>query len=83
MKETQRADTTFEHSETYLNAVAKIADQKRQKEQRSYGMMLIATALAGGSQTAGQAPRIVVAARMFCILFAFLAPSLLILHVAF
>ena len=56
------------------------ADRAKQ-EQKGYGAMAIAASMAGGFHETAKEPRAVTYARMFCILFAMLVPSLLLIRV--
>ena len=58
-------------------------DAEREKQIRSgYGAMVIAAGMAGGWRDGGKHGPVVQAAKLFCILFAFLVPSLLMIDVA-
>jgi hypothetical protein len=82
-------DTDFEHalttdapdySATYQAGLRRIEADRHRREQRSYGAMVMAAGMAGGFHEKGKPGRIVVLARSFCILFAFLTPSLLLIR---
>lgn len=78
---------TFNEQETPNQLVVGIAtpnpvEKDRQKQvQQGYGAMAIAMSMAGGAREEGKEPRAVTYARMFCILFAMLLPSLLLIRV--
>ncbi len=80
---------TYEELEAPTPAVAdhtttNPVEQDRKKQvQQGYGAMSIAMSMAGGAHEDGKEPRIVTYARMFCILFAMLLPSLLLIRVVF
>ena len=65
----------------YQKALHSIEMEKKRKEMQSYGMMTLATAMAGGYEEKYRPGKAVVFARNFCILFAFLVPSLLLIRV--
>ena len=83
MKDTQfeaeQTDLPETHSAVYHDAVRRLEDQRRRREQQGYGAMVIAAGMAGGFHAKGKPGRITVLARNFCILFAFLSPSLLLI----
>ena len=66
------------HSETYLRAVAAIEAEKRERERKSYALMMTAAAIGSGANGQGRLGRVTQLARNFCILFAFLTPSILL-----
>lgn len=59
-----------------------VAKDRAKQVQQGYGAMSIAVAMAGGYREGGKPGRVVTAAKLFCILFAFLVPSLLMIDVA-
>lgn len=74
-------DTYTDHQEITATPNPVDADRARQA-QTGYGAMAIAASMAGGYREDGKQGPIVTAAKLFCILFAFLAPSLLLIDVA-
>lgn len=62
-------------------ALDPVERDRQKKVQQGYGAMAIAMSMSGGAREGGKEPRIVTYARMFCILFAMLVPSLLLLEV--
>ena len=83
-------DTNFELERTvetdafaarYEQAIHSIMLERKRKEMQGYAMMTVATAMAGGYEEKYKPGKAVVFARNFCILFAFLVPSLLLIRV--
>ncbi len=79
-------DTQFEqgldrdgHSDTYLRAVARIEAGKREAERRRYATMAVAASVGAGAYGTGTMARVTTAAKLFCITFAFAAPSVLMI----
>lgn len=78
--ELETSSQTEVHSQKYLDAVAKLELARRSREQTGYATMLVAATMAGGTHEKGKPGRVVRAARAICILFAFSAPSLLVIQ---
>ena len=87
MKDTQfEAENTSEiqsHSQKYLDYIRAEEDKKAKREQQGFATMYSAAAMAGGFHEVGKPGRVVVAARTFCILFAFVVPNLLLIRLVF
>jgi hypothetical protein len=66
---------------TYDRAVASIEAQKRRREARGYALMSAVDGYGTGANGRGTFGKISHAAKLFCIGFAFLVPSLLVWHV--
>lgn len=85
MKDTQfeleNAQENTPHSATYIAAVEDMKAAEKRREQQAYGWMVMASAAAGGYPEDGKEPRVVVWARMVCLLFALAAPNLLVIKV--
>ena len=87
MKETQfdveNSTEIQQHSQKYIDTVNAINAAKKKREQQGYAAVYMATSMAGGVHEAGKPGPVVVAARTFCILFAFVVPNLLLIRYAF
>ncbi|TNF64415.1 MAG: hypothetical protein EP307_02875 [Rhodobacteraceae bacterium] len=71
--------TAYTPSQTYLRAVARIEDEKRERERIGYASMAVASAMGGGYDRKGAMAVAATWAQRFCILFAFSAPSILMI----
>ncbi len=84
MKDTQfdleKATEIKARSQKYHDAVRALDEAKAKREQQGFAAMYTAMGMAGGYHELGKPGRIVVAARTFCILFAFAAPNLILLR---
>lgn len=72
---------THKFDERYEAAIHSLALSDRKRVQQGYASAAIASSMAGGYREKGELPKIVVLARGFCILFAMLLPSLLLIRV--
>lgn len=87
MKDTQfdveNSTEIQQHSQKYIDAVNAIEAAKKKREQQGYAAVYMASSLSGGVHEVGKPGPIIVAARTFCILFAFVVPNLLQIRYVF